>query len=293
MPKISVIIPSYNCARFLPEAIESVLRQAYRDYEIIVIDDGSEDDTKEVIRRYLNDFPDKIRYIYQDNKGLAVARNTGIKNAKGEFIALLDADDKLFPERLETCLNAIESDKAIGLVHANITRISEDGTVIDTPNRDQRFLSGYIFKHIFLRRAHISCPTILFRKECCERVGLFDENLARLGCEDRELWLRIACQYRMVYIDKVLAYYRVISSSMSRDKEKMMKARLYVIDKYCPTGKNIFLRRKALGVIYRDLGDEFLLEKNMELAQKNYFKSIFFAPLSIWTWINLIKTVFG
>src|SRR5439155_7071192 len=121
-------------------------------------------------------------------------------------------------------------------VHANVTHISESGKVLGTPTRDTRFLSGPLFEGLFLRNAHIACPTVLFRKECCQKMGVFDEKLTRLGCEDRELWLRISREYRIEYIDKVLAFYRVHSFGMSRNFNKMMEARLYVINKFFPEG---------------------------------------------------------
>lgn len=292
MPKVSVIVPSYNNARFLPQALESALSQTYRDFEVIIIDDGSTDDTREVVERYLKRDPGRTRYIYQDNRGLACARNAGIREARGALIALLDADDQWLPERLEETVKVIGADASVGLVHANITRVDEDGTMLETPRRDPRVLSGDIFVHIFLRDAHIACPTVLFRRECCDRVGLFDENLARLGCEDRELWLRISRQYKIGYIDKVLALYRVNDKGMSRDKGKMMKARLYVIDKFCPAGGGRQkLRKKALAKVYRDLGDEFLLEKKFNDSRKQYVKAIRLNPVSVWPWINLAKAL--
>ena len=291
MPKVSILIPTYNCRQFIREAIESVLLQTFQDFEILIIDDGSTDGTREVVMPFVKQFPDKIHYIYQENKGLPGARNTGWRKAEGEYIALLDADDKWCPHRLEEGLNIIEKDKAIGLVHANITRISETGEIVDTLKRDARFLSGAIFEHIFLRRADISCPTVLFRKECCQKIGFFDENLRHLGCEDRELWLRIAKEYKIVYLDRVLAYYRLSAGSMSHNAERMLTARHYVVDKFCPAGQNENLRKKALAKIYRDLGDEFLCSQRYEEARRQYQKSLSFDFVSFWPWLNLLKAI--
>jgi glycosyltransferase involved in cell wall biosynthesis len=289
--KVSIIIPSYNCEKYLPVALESALQQTYQDFEIVIVDDGSRDTTRQIVDKYSKDSPDKIRYIYQDNQGLAVARNTGIKAAKGQLIALLDADDVWLPDRLQEGIRIMESDQNIGLVHANITRISEEGEIIGTPKRQKQFLTGSIFEHIFLRKADIPCPTVLFRKECCNRVGLFDPNLARLGCEDRDLWLRIAQKYKIVYVDKVLALYRMRSGSMSDNRQIMMEARCYVVDKFCPNGVNVRLRKLALARIYRDLGDELLLVSDFDTAKKQYLQSLKYAPLSFWPWINLLKSL--
>ena len=293
MNKISVLIPSYNCVKFLPEAIKSVLNQTYQDFEIIIIDDGSTDNTKDIVDSFKKQYLNQIQYIYQENKGLAIARNTGLEHAQGQYIALLDADDVWLPERLEAEIHVIESDPSIGLVHANITKISPTGEFLDTPIRQKQFLSGNIYEYIFLRKADIACPTVLFRKECCKQAGMFDPNLTRLGCEDRDLWLRISKDYKITYVDKVLANYRVSPESMSRNLKKMLEARLYVIDKYCPKNDQSKrgLRNKALSKIFRDRGDELLLQKSFNNAHQEYQKAIEYDPFSFWTLVNWLKTI--
>src|SRR5258708_1857585 len=121
MPKVSILIPSYNSAHFLSRSIESALSGTYQDFEIIVIDDGSHDNTKDLVQSFIDRYPHKIRYFWQENKGLAVARNTGIAQAHGEYLALLDADDKWLPCRLEEGVEILDADASIGLVHGNIT----------------------------------------------------------------------------------------------------------------------------------------------------------------------------
>lgn len=292
MPKVSIIIPSYNCAQFIAEALDSVLEQTYKDFEAIIIDDGSTDNLKDVVAPYLTRFPDKVRYIYQENQGLANARNTAIKHARGEFLALLDADDKWLPNRLEEGIKVMEANPDVGLLHSNITRFAEDGRILPAPVRRKKFLSGSIFKHIFLRQADVACPTALFRKECCDKVGVFDPNLARLGCEDRDLWLRIAREYRVLYLDQVLAMYRVRKSSMSRNYEKMFKAQMYVIEKYSqPQDQGYPLRHLAVARIHRNRGDELLQDFDFQGASEAYLKALQHHPLSFWSCLNLFKAV--
>ncbi len=287
MLKVSVIIPSYNSVQYISDALESALKQTYQDYEIIVIDDGSTDNIRDVITHYQGKHPQKIRYIYQDNQGLAVARNTGIKEAKGEFIALLDADDAWYPNRLAEGVRVLESNPDVGLVHANIDKIDKNGNYLDTPKRNIQHLTGNIFRNILLRDAHIACPTVLFRKACCDTVGLFDEKLTRLGCEDRELWLRIVQKYKTHYIDAVLAKYRVHDKSMSHNEEKMMKARHYVLDKFLTSNK--LLKRRVLASIYKENGDSYLYKGMFRESQQQYFNAIKLWPLSFWAWINFVK----
>jgi len=295
MPKVSILIPSYNAAHFLPTSLESALSGTYQDFEIIVIDDGSSDNTREVVQSFVDKIPNKIRYFWQENKGLAVARNTGISKAQGEYLALLDADDQWLPCRLEEGVRILDADSSVALVHGNVTNIDINNKEINTPKRRVQFLNGFIFDNIFLRRADISCPTALFRRSCCDNAGMFDVNLTRLGCEDRDLWLRIAQKHKIIYIDKVLSYYRVTPESMSRNLNKMLEARLYVIDKYCPKNDQSkhSLRNRAISKIFRDRGDEFLLTEYFINARQEYLKAIRHDPLAFWPWANLIKALLG
>ncbi|HBR15679.1 MAG TPA: hypothetical protein DD723_09130 [Candidatus Omnitrophica bacterium] len=291
-PIVSVIIPSYNCAKYLPEALDSVVAQTYQDYEVIIINNGSSDNTEQIVQSYIQRFGPRFRYIYQENSGVSCARNAGIQTAQGKYLAMLDADDKWYPHRLAEGIKVIESAEDIGLVHARSMRITETGEQIGSVQRDTRYLTGWIFEHVFLRRANISCPTVLLKKECCDKVDLFDEHLSMLGSEDRELWMRIAQKYRIVFIDDILSYYRVRKGSMSRNNQRMLKAQLYVVDKYCPeNGLNQRLRHQALAQIYRNAGDDFLLDKDFRQASEFYKKSLSFNPLSFWTRVNYMKSV--
>ena len=140
MPKISILIPSYNAAHFLPISIESAISQTYQDFEIIIIDDGSKDNTKELVQSFIDKYPNKIHYISQENKGLSVARNVGIAQSKGDYLALLDADDKWMSCRLEEGVKVLDADNSVGLVHGDITLIDKDDKEIFSPKRDPRFL---------------------------------------------------------------------------------------------------------------------------------------------------------
>ncbi|MBI5874104.1 MAG: glycosyltransferase [Candidatus Omnitrophica bacterium] len=291
MPNVSIITPVFNGAKFLDKTIASVFSQTYEDYELIIVDDGSTDNARSIAEGYVRRFPDKIRYIYQANGGHAKARNTGLKEARGQFIAFLDADDLWLPSRLEEEVRVLESDPSVGLVHANTVRITEQGELIRVNQRDKRYLSGIIFEYLFLRKADISIPTVLVRKNCLEKVGFFDENLTRLGCEDRELWLRIAEKYKVYYLDKVLAQYRVNIESASKDRSRMLKGRYYVIEKFASANKKYsHLRKMALARVHRDLADDFLVNGQKADARAQYINALRFWPLSFWTWLNLAKT---
>src|SRR3989304_775382 len=153
MPRVSVIIPTFNCARFLGRAIDSALFQTYTDYEIIVVDDGSTDATGDVVERYAS----KIRYTYQSNKGVSSARNTALSNASGELIAYLDADDMWYPHKLESQVAFLDFHKDCGLVHSDVTMVNEVDEVIrlrQNQESQRKVPQGYCMMDI-LRRCNI------------------------------------------------------------------------------------------------------------------------------------------
>jgi hypothetical protein len=132
---------------------------------------------------------------------------------------------------------------------------------------------------------------VLLRKSCCEQVGMFDVRLTRLGSEDRDLWLRVAEKYEVLYVPKVLAYYRIREGSASHQLDRMEQARLYIIDKFCRQRKYAHLRRRALAKIYRDIGDTFLFRNDFAKARHKYLQSLFYGPFSFWTWLNSAKSI--
>ncbi|MCK5580789.1 MAG: glycosyltransferase [Candidatus Omnitrophica bacterium] len=290
MPRVSVVIPVYNASQCLPAAMKSVLTQSYQDFEVVVVDDGSTDDTKTIIMTFASTYPEKIKYVYQKNSGVSVARNTGITNAAGQWIAFLDSDDSWASDHLESLVKAMEADNDTALVHSDIVKIKDNGDEIGRPVRNTALLSGKIFRSLFLREADIATSTVLFKKECWEDVGSFDEHLTYLGCEDRDFWLRLARKYNVRYVDKASVYYRVSDHSMSRSHAKMLEARLYVINKYssdCLEARE--LKRLALAKVYRDLGDQALMKQDFVSAKKWYIKSLGFSMFTRWAWINLLK----
>lgn len=235
MPKVSVVIPTYNCAKFVKDAVESALGQTYKDYEIVVVDDGSVDGTKEILTPYMA--KNLINCVYQENKGHSCARNAGIKHARGEFIAFLDADDIWLPDKLELQMPVFEISPKIGLVHSDRYRFTDKGE-FSPPYRENfsddtvQFHSGDIFDALFCREIYISSSTVVIRRECIDNVGLFDENLTKSGFEDFDMWLRILKRYRAHYIHRPLSLFRDRPGSMSKNLAGMMKAHRYVIEKF-------------------------------------------------------------
>ena len=257
-PIVSAIVPTYNAQRFLGEALDSALAQSLRDIEIIVVNDGSTDASPTIADRYAALHPGYVRVIHQHNQGLCHARNAALAVARGSYFALLDADDVWLPHHLEECVALLERRRDVALVHADIERIDIHGKSLGRAPRHWEELAGDPFVALYLRREHVCCPTAVFRCEAVERVGAFDTRFNRLGCEDRDLWLRIAAVAELAYLPDVHARYRMHGSNMSSNFDKMRQARLRLVDKFSATLRGKPLRRRALAAADCNLGDELM-----------------------------------
>jgi len=195
MQKITVIIPVYNRPDFVQEAIQSVLDQTYSNVEIIVVNDGSTDDTPKV----LQSFDDKIRIIHQENKGVSAARNTGIENSDSKWIAFLDSDDIWLPEKLRLQMNFFENHPDARICQTEEIWIKNGKRLY--PKKKHKKKSGMIFKHC-LPLCIVSPSAVMIHREMFDLVGTFDESLP--ACEDYDLWLRISCQYPIYLFDQPL-----------------------------------------------------------------------------------------
>jgi len=226
-PRVSVVIPAFNYAHFLPKAIQSVLQQTFCDFELIIVDDGSTDATAEVVKAYLKD--ERVRYIYQENRGLSAARNTGIRQARGEYIALLDADDLWLPEKLERQLQVFEREgSGVALVYCFIEYVDEYGKVLESvkePPVENPTLGDLLYANWILG----SGSSVLIKKEAFDRVGFFDEELRSL--EDMNMWLRILHEYGSSRADEVLVRIMRHRGSMQSDLKSMERNMLLHIEK--------------------------------------------------------------
>jgi len=226
-PKISVIIPAYNSERHVRTALESVRQQSYRDYEVIVIDDGSTDDTKPVVLG----FDPSIRYLYQSNQGAAAARNTGIGAARGELICFLDADDSWSPDKLHTQLAFMEQHPEVGLVFADEDEFDEDGVQCASLLSKSRYVSHLASEGVIdgafpklLQENFIPTSMVMVRRRCFETAGLFDVTLK--ASEDRDMWSRIAAYFPIACIPELLGRKCAVAFSLSRDLEATLQGRI-------------------------------------------------------------------
>jgi glycosyltransferase involved in cell wall biosynthesis len=208
-PLVSVVIATYNMARYLPMAIRSALDQTYKNIEVLVVDDGSTDNTQSVMGPFLDD--PRARYFPQENKGQAAAKNRGVRESRGDYIAFLDADDMWALDKLEVQLPLFLR-SVTGVVYSRYVCIDETGKEMTVAD-DKLFrgrVSGPMLIHNF-----IGFGTSVVKKECFDRLGNFKENM-RMGI-DYDLWLRFSTQYEFDYIDRPLLYYRVWSGQMSNN----------------------------------------------------------------------------
>jgi GT2 family glycosyltransferase len=223
VPKVSVIIPAYNQASYVSKAIQSVLDQTYSNFEIIVVNDGSTDETPQILARILDP---RVRIISQPNAGLSAARNTGIRESSAPLVTLLDADDLFMPDKLAILVAYLENHPEIGMVSGGTQIIDQNdfplSQNIQTPGSLE--LPGLFFANPFIPSA------IMVRRSWLERVGVFDESLR--ACEDWDMWHRLAkAGCRFAWVENLVAAYRYHPGQMTRESERMRKAIFTVLDK--------------------------------------------------------------
>jgi len=224
-PGISVVIPCYNYARFLAFAVDSCLAQDYPDFEVIVVDDGSKDETPAVAARYL----DRIRYIRQDNAGLPAARNTGITNARKPFIAFLDADDQFKPGHFAGMMGKMQRLPAsFGLLAPDYEYIDAGGTPLGNRRFDPDW-ERQISAADIIMRTRFPPSGVLARREVFDKCGLFDLPLR--SSEDRDMWIRVAAHYKVWRMDNALVQIRKHGSNMSSNAARMKANMLIVLAK--------------------------------------------------------------
>lgn len=226
-PAVTVIIPSYNYANFLTESVESVLGQTFSDFELIIVDDGSTDDTAEIVKKYLCD--PRIHYIYQENRGLSAARNAGIMRARGYYIALLDADDAWLPWKLERQVNVMEEQgPEVALVYCFFEFVDEKSEVLEVVDRP--ILKDPSFNDLMHTNWVLgSGSSVLIRKSVFDRVGYFDEEMKSL--EDLNMWLRILHEFDSARVNEVLVRIRRHRRSMQTDIKTMERNMMLHVEK--------------------------------------------------------------
>ncbi|MBE2224178.1 MAG: glycosyltransferase [Anaerolineae bacterium] len=221
---VSVVIPNFNHGKYLGDAIQSVLTQDYPYVEIIVVDDGSTDNSREVVEPFAR----QVKYIWQANQGLSAARNTGINAALGDFIGVLDADDMYEPNFLSSLVPIMAKNPEIDGVYCGYQFVDHKNSPL--PQIEARSIpSGELYQSL-LAGNFLVPESMLVRKHCYENVGPFDVSLRAL--EDWDMWLRISSRYNIAGTTEILTRHRVLPGSMSADPTRMLDNRIAVLNKH-------------------------------------------------------------
>ena len=272
---ISVIIPTFNRKKTLKRAMQSVLMQSYAPYEIIVIDDGSNDGTKEWLK---DNFPN-VKYIYQMNSGVSSARNKGIKFARGDWIALLDSDDEWLPSKLKDQANEIESNPAAKFLHTNEIWI-RNGVRVNQMKKHKKY-GGYIFEKC-LDMCRISPSSVLIKKDIFDEIGMFDETLK--VCEDYDLWLRFASKYPVHFLDQpLIKKYGGHSDQLSKVDDGIESYRIRSLKKIMNSG----ILNKKQKTITKDVLVKKMYIYAKGLEKRNKIRELNDTKKNIQYWINI------
>lgn len=288
-PTVSVIIPSYNCELYIAETLESILDQTFRGIEIIVVDDGSTDKTRQIVASY----GAPVRIITQSNAGVCAARNRGIREAAGQYICLMDHDDYWFPEKLALQLEQMHRHPEVGLVYSTFAWWNPDENGVfpapanyrdETPGTavDEEF-SGWIY-HLLLLDCWVLTSSALIRAEVFDKCGAFDESLPY--SEDWDLWLRIAREYPFIKLKKPLTLYRqhprqgnLIARNIDYRTELLSRAAarwgLCSPDGRCITRRQF---KETISRYHMDFGIRHLVVGNMRIANHSFLKSWLISP---------------
>ncbi|MUG99150.1 glycosyltransferase [Scytonema sp. UIC 10036] len=226
MSVISVVIPAYNAERTIWETIDSVLKQSFQDFELIVINDGSKDRTLEIVRSIQDE---RVKIFSYDNGGLPVARNRGISHATGEYIAFLDADDLWTPDKLELQLAALQQHPEAGVAYSWTVCMIEEGEALSYRQLPPTTFTGNIYSELLQSNFIAHGSNVLVRREAVDSVGDFDP--ACTSCADWDYWLRLAARWQYVLVPQNQIFYRRTLGSMSSNVEVMEERGLFMIEK--------------------------------------------------------------
>jgi glycosyltransferase involved in cell wall biosynthesis len=285
MPKISVIILTHNRAALLPRAISSVLNQTYQSFELLIVDDASKDNTREVVGSFCDNRTTYIRH--EVNKGEAASRNTGILNSKGEYIAFLDDDDEWLPKKLEMQVNLLEScSERVGGIYAGSLRIDQGtGAVLSQWLPSKR---GYLYNEISINNCIGTPSSVLLRKKCFDLVGMFDESI--VYGPDYDMWVRISKEFHFEYIREPLIKYFVHDNRLSTNSEKMIRGLEAQLEKH---GSFFATNSKGYARRYRSLGKLYCYNGDVSKGRRAFLKAMRIYPFDIKHYLDFCLSLLG
>lgn len=284
-PSVSVIIPTYNRAHLIGRAIQSVLNQTYQDFEIIIVNDGSSDNTEDIIKAFNEE---RIRYIgYEENKGAAAAINIGIMAARGQYIAFQDSDDEWLPEKLEKQMRVFkDTSPEVGVVYTGFWKIKGNHRVY-IPSKQITRKEGDVHT-ILLAGNFVTNQAAVVKTECFGKVGMFDERLPRLV--DWELFLRISEYYQFKCIDEPLMIAYLQPDSISADRSAFIKALKLILEKHF---KDFDKDKRALAGHFSAIGRALCSDGQLKQGRKYLIKAVTAYPLNIKPLLATLVSLLG
>lgn len=289
IPAVSVVIPAYNVACWIGETLDSILDQTFRDFEVIVVNDGSTDETSKVVAKYGR----RVRYLYKENGGASSARNLGIRAARGSHIAFIDADDLWMPEKLELQMQLL-SKFNLAWVYSD-AEVLEGNKVLCKVSQRSKLHAGDILRPLLLQD-FIPSPTPLIRREVFDTVGYFDESpLLHIG-EDWNMWLRIAARYQIRLVDRPLAKYRRHSASQTgtMNFQYAFQSKLTIIENAIARDPERLsdLHERAIANLYTAMGEWMLKREDPIGARRMFARAIQLRPCHIRSFSYWLATFF-
>ncbi len=285
---VSVVIATYNMGQYLPQAVESVLAQSYPNVEVQIVDDGSNDDTPTILRRW--DAHPRVRVHRQNNGGQARAKNQGVALSRGDFVAFLDADDVWLPEKLSRQMPLFAGRPEIGVVYSDYERMDGEGRVLAKgPTHMHRGrVSGALLIENF-----VSFPSAIVRRECLERHGAFDETLG-MGI-DYDLWLRLSAYYQFDFIAEPTVRYRIWAGQMSKNYRKRYESGIRIMQCFLERNPGVVgdsVARCAWAHTYTGRGNSTLWhEKDRVAAFRDYLRALSFRPAYWPAWRSMLRAL--
>jgi len=284
-PLVSIIMPAYNAEKFISKSIESVLQQTYQNWELLVVNDGSKDNTSSVVSSFHDA---RIKLIEQVNGGVSKARNTGITNSTGEFIAFLDSDDLWLKDKLEIQVKYLMKNQNIVLSYGDYLSFIEDRKIIENKQL-------YPFKIKDLKKRllvfnFIATLTVMVKSDVLKATGGFDTEL--FGPEDWDLWIKISQKGSIGYIKENLAMYREHEGGISKNKKRQLNEEYKVINRHILQSNNEILKKYALWFYNLKLANFYFSQKKLKKFFNTYFKMIRLIPFKLENFSYPLKRIF-
>ena len=294
MMSVSIVVAAYNAEKTIAETVQSLIDQTYPDKEIIITNDGSEDNTPQILDDFAARFPGLVQAIHQTNQGQSIARNAALARAKGDFIAFMDADDIWAPNKIERQVEFLTRNPEYGLVYT-------EGRYIDAAgNKMERFdcstdFTGNCFETLYVKN-NIVGTSVMTRRAILDEVGTFVPELR--ACENWELWTRISHKYPITFIDEELSFYRRHGSNMTSNIDKMRENRLKAVEhnhrQYRDTVPNEpKLTSLSYYMAHRGFAGEYLGGLHLAKARQNIVQAPKHRPQDVQLWGWYVQACLG